>query len=332
MKKDYYYTLDTSQRRFSIDERYRNGLPKDPQRLPDIQPDERGCLIHLNSTYLDMIDSRFLTRGDMWASALLFVTDPVSIWMFCMSLYGIKILILNQVVGGAVILAIMICALVAFTVWANKIMLGHDFFTYTHYPIRFNRKTRMIHVFRHNGPGGVLSVPWDEAWFHIGQGSYHKVQLMDLRGQVMNGDAVVDSFAVGNCASDTEYLKQVWKFISIYMEQGPQALPRDNYIMISADDLGLYNQFIGACAYGKMLRQPLLRLLFTPLITITRWLVMKSCKVPVWPPEIEAESAIEQHDPYVWKEPEFKWSDLFKQDPEVSEKNMARLKRLGNLK
>jgi hypothetical protein len=45
-------------------------------------------------------------------------------------------------------------------------LLRKESFAYTHYPMRFNRKTRTVHVFRPNGT--VLSVPWDQLYFTLG--------------------------------------------------------------------------------------------------------------------------------------------------------------------
>jgi len=45
--------------------------------------------------------------------------------------------------------------------------LLQDCFNYTRRPIRFNRVDRKIYAFRHNGPGGVVSVPWDDAFLYV---------------------------------------------------------------------------------------------------------------------------------------------------------------------
>jgi hypothetical protein len=185
----------------------------------------------------------------------------------------------------------------------------------------------MIHVFRHNGPGGVLSVPWDEAYFHVGHGTYEE-ELLDLRGHVMNGDNVVDTFAVGNIFDAPEDIKRLWKFIVIYMEQGPQALPEDNSIMTTANR-SLRNQFFWGFWYCKnFFHIPLIEWIFIALITGMRWLIMKSCTAPVWPPEIEAESAIAPDDPYVWKEPAMSGQATRDKEAELRA-NRARAKRLG---
>lgn len=42
-------------------------------------------------------------------------------------------------------------------------MFFYGFFRFTHFPIRFNCKNRMVYVFRRNGT--VLTVPWATAFF-----------------------------------------------------------------------------------------------------------------------------------------------------------------------
>ncbi|MEM5277865.1 hypothetical protein VSR17_22870 [Cupriavidus taiwanensis] len=65
-----------------------------------------------------------------------------------------------------------------------------------------NRKNRMVYVFRPNGPGGVLTVPWHKACFHIGRSSPAAGSAshysFDLRCNVLGDQRMVrDTFAVG---------------------------------------------------------------------------------------------------------------------------------------
>ena len=64
MESGWFYPFDTP-RQFMPGERRREGLPRDPKRLGDVEADERGGLLHLNSTYLDIIDRWFRIRGGM---------------------------------------------------------------------------------------------------------------------------------------------------------------------------------------------------------------------------------------------------------------------------
>src|SRR5699024_5438726 len=97
-----------------------------------------------------------------------------------------------------------------------------EFFTYTHWPVRFNRKNRMVYVFKHNGPGGVLRVPFDEVYFHLGKSP--GTSNNDLRGEVLDGDIVVDTFAAGTAVGDKWMMANIWEFVLRYMEWGPESL------------------------------------------------------------------------------------------------------------
>ncbi|WP_143136389.1 DUF6708 domain-containing protein [Burkholderia ubonensis] len=224
-----------------------------------------------------------------------------------------------------------VVALILFSLMSWGVMrmikrtLGREFFSYSYFPIRFNRQTRMIHVFRHNGRNGVLSVPWDQVYFHIGKGEVNR-DLTDIRGHVMDGDNVIDTFAVGHFfGRDEQPVRQIWKFIVVYMEQGPQALPKDMVIGTSTSR-SWTNCFLWAKSYCDIfLPIPLVNWVATALVTCMRWLVMQSCKDPVWPAEIEATSAIEPNDPYQWAEPRF--TGEFAKDDKVWAAMLARAKR-----
>ncbi|CAB3751491.1 DUF6708 domain-containing protein [Paraburkholderia solisilvae] len=303
MESGFFYPFRTP-KQYSPGERRSGGLSLDLKRFDDVEADDRASLIHLNSTYLDMIDRSFTIRGGI--SSIL--ATVMGLGLAGIMLVVIFVLIIPGLENGRLsLLAGLFFFCVSVGLLCGDLLLtkrtvGREFFTYTHFPIRFNRKTRMIHVFRHNGPGGVLTVPWEHAYFHIGQGTQAR-SLLDLRGHVMDGDTVVDTFAVGNFFNTEEPIRQIWKFIVVYMEQGPQALPNDLFICTSTSTRWL-NCFLQANAYCDIfLRVPLIKWVFVALITGMRWLVMKSCREPAWPSEIVDESAIAPDDVYRWAEP-----------------------------
>ncbi|AXM14439.1 hypothetical protein BRN32_18390 [Xanthomonas oryzae pv. oryzae] len=175
-----------------------------------------------------------------------------------------------------------------------------------YYPIRFNRKTRKIYVFRENRDGGLLIVPWEEVFFHIGRGNDMKF-LRDIRGEILDGDIVKDTFALGHCAERDEPVKEMWEFIRRYMEEGPEAVaehPLDKYVELSVAPTWK-NCLISAVGFTNA-TTPFKRVLLFPFIgtfTVVRWLVFKSCKQPVFPPEVEAECQVEPNDPHIWPIP-----------------------------
>jgi hypothetical protein len=305
MESGFFYPFDTPDQ-ITASERFQDGLLRDPKQFDGVEADDRGSLIHLNSTCLDMIDRSFTIRGGIDSVLALLITF-VLVCAYLLTVLGAAIPDLEKgrisLTVFAMFFGFMSGALFVVLMLARR-TVGREFFTYTHFPIRFNRKTRMIHVFRHKGSGGVLSVPWDQAYFHIGKGTLAQ-SLLDLRGHVMDGDKVIDTFAVGNFFNTSEPIQQIWKFIVVYMEQGPQALPKDIHI-VKSPNVNLKNQFICATSYCNIfLPIPLIKWVFAALITGMRWVVMKSCKEPVWPSEIVAESAIAPDDIYHWGEPEF---------------------------
>ncbi len=186
------------------------------------------------------------------------------------------------------------------------VFLKNEFFRFVYYPIRFNRKTRKVYVFREKRDGGLLIVPWDEVFFHIGRGTDMKF-LRDIRGEILDGTIVKDTFALGHCAERDEPVKEMWEFIRRYMEEGPEAVaehPLDKYVELSVAPTWK-NCLISAVGFTNA-DTPFKRVLLSPFIgtfTVVRWLVFKSCKQPVFPPEVEAECTVEPNDPNIWPVP-----------------------------
>ncbi|RBF83378.1 DUF6708 domain-containing protein, partial [Xanthomonas oryzae] len=163
-----------------------------------------------------------------------------------------------------------------------------------------------IYVFREKRDGGLLIVPWEEVFFHIGRGTDMKF-LRDIRGEILDGEIVKDTFALGHCAERDEPVKEMWEFIRRYMEEGPEAVaehPLDKYVELSVAPTWK-NCLISAVGFTNA-TTPFKRVLLFPFIgtfTVVRWLVFKSCKQPVFPPEVEAECQVEPNDPHIWPIP-----------------------------
>ncbi|WP_425520766.1 DUF6708 domain-containing protein, partial [Xanthomonas oryzae] len=177
-------------------EEYNNILPG--KSIDGIFPAQRLALVSINSIFIDWIDRRFLYRG-MLGMSLMFLC---LLGFFAFSvLCAIKMLNGDGGVFGVVSLLPLIGCLALY-----GLFLKHEFFCHVYYPIRFNRKTRKIYVFREKRDGGLLIVPWDEVFFHIGRGNDMKF-LRDIRGEILDGDIVKDTFALGHCAERDEPVK-----------------------------------------------------------------------------------------------------------------------------
>jgi hypothetical protein len=276
----------------------------------DVIPEDGVGLIHFNSTCMEFVDRGFKLKGMSATLAFLFC-ELIVLGAF----FGGIFLARESTQEFSITTYFILAAgegtflFLAYFVWRN--LLRFDLFAYTHNPIRFNRKTGKIHVFRHNGPGGVLSVPWGDSglYFHIGHGMQNKV-LRDLRCHLLDASqSVQDTFTVGHSTDEDLRIVEQWEFIRRYMEQGPAHVvddPLDGMITLSLKP-SWKNCYMWVCfALGQSLF-PMRHVLF-PLygaLTLTRWLSFKTCKEPVWPTDIQTEGAMEPGDPHHWPEPEF---------------------------
>lgn len=305
-------------------------------RTSGVEPFSWSALVRFNSTYAEFIDRRYRLRGMVASTAgLLCVVTMIGLMAVLIPAGNARLgadvstwvhVFFSAVVGTACLAGVMVP-------WHYH--LRHDLFTYTYYPIRFNRKTRKVHVFRHNGPGGVLTVPFDEVFWHVGTGLQHTF-LRDVRGHVMDGDRIRDTFTVGHYFDDTqpERIAGLWEFIRRYMDEGPEAVaehPLDRCIDLSMTP-SWTNCYLWAAASMGGTFQSLRFVLFflyypiVGLLTLGRWLTLNSCKSPQWPAEIEAESRVASDDPHRWEEPTTLWE--FANRPGMMARERERLRKL----
>ena len=133
---------------------------KQKQRL-DIDEADDLSVIRFNSTYMEVVDKWFAWRGIPAMTGAAFAC--LSGWMplyWAYDLFAHPEKVAEEWPWFLLLLAIVFPFLLLFG-WIVK----KDAFRFTHYPIRLNRKTRMVHVFRTDST--VLSVSWDELFFCI---------------------------------------------------------------------------------------------------------------------------------------------------------------------
>jgi multisubunit Na+/H+ antiporter MnhG subunit len=267
----------------------------------------------MNSTYLESVDKWFGWKGTITALVLAFLAIFGALYVGLVHLSLTRAPDFQGETGDGTILTIVgliVLPFLAGFIW----LLFKDSFAYTHYPMRFNRKTRMVHVFRTNGT--VLSVPWDAIFFTLG----HMPQWEDweVRGHVLDPDGVTvrETFAlsyVGELAngdvdplqakfSDQDFVRAHWEFVRRYMEEGPQAVTTQvQFCMpISAQRESFKNGV--ERVFANIAAAPfLLYWLLFPLclaVSLARVIAMRTSKIPQWPAEVETTSTIEPGDPY----------------------------------
>ena len=171
-------------------------------------------------------------------------------------------------------------------------------FTLTHFPIRFNRKNRMVYVFRPKRRADILRVKWDDVFWHIRRnknkqfGSYNWF----VAGHVIAKDrkTVLETFAFGHVGGSPEEVYPQWEYVRRFMEEGANAVPPpETYLPIKGRREGFW---WGAQTLlfntPTVMVASLLLLPFTVLGVFARWLCMFTNRVPVWPADIDAECEV----------------------------------------
>jgi hypothetical protein len=216
----------------------------------------------------------------------------------------------SMMLGSGIAMSII----VFFVAWCGIWLLRKESFAYTHYPMRFNRKTRMVHVFRTNGT--ILSVPWDQIFFTLG--CMPPMDDWEVRGHVLDADGVTvrETFAlsyVGDISaedarngaaqfSSDDFVRAHWEFIRRYMEDGPQLLTGQVEFCMPVDVrrerlwMGVQRVFANIGGAPRSIFVTLAP--WCASVSLFRAIAMRTSKIPQWPAEIEAANFIVPQDPY----------------------------------
>ena len=259
-------------------------------------------VIRINSTCLELVDRLYFSRG----SGTLLAAFGFCMMFIASFLWPIfQLLFLGHHIKASSWLA-LIFAWAIFILplsWVTYKFLVLEVFNYTHYPIRFNRKNKTVYLFRNGKP--VLAVPWHDLEFvRISNGG--KPESWSIVGCTLADDGETVTHYIPLPVSNNwgpEYLEVYWEYIRCYMEE-------DDCVADLADIvtycLPVEKQkegwFFGLLYISKMTSRlgwlvnlPLFPFVF--LVSITRWLVMLTCHIPVWPPEVEEACRPDENDP-----------------------------------
>jgi hypothetical protein len=278
------------------------------QKQPlNINPHHQVSVIEMNSTYLESVDKWYGEKGTITALMLILVL------IFSVGSSAMLYVAVNRDPAdgsGNKDLAIMIFVgittlpLISAAIWG----LLKESFAFTHYPMRFNRKTRMVHVFRTNGT--ILTAPWDDIFFTLMQVD-HGYKFWNIMGHVIGDDniTITESFALSvtsdGSSDGIKILRSHWEFMRRYMESGPEAvtgqvefcLPINN----RRESIRVATRRLFGESDGNGMRAfpiNIFSLVFYTIVWPFRFIAMITSKLPRWPADIESASAIEIGDPY----------------------------------
>ena len=302
------------------------------------QPWYQMAVIRMNSTYLECVDRMFEERGMNSALGIIFQIPPI--WL----LIAISLITIDnwpslphdermeQTLSIIGMTAMFSPVFLIFT-WLIKL----DWFQYTHYPIRFNRKTRKVYIFRRDGT--AWSASWDKLYFTIITQSFDRrrvgMLLLDREwtdectgfleaGKIRLKDpetiARIDKINIAMEEAvvleqvflpfitnkyDTERLCSLFEFIRRYMDgDDAQVAELAKQIDYAPNIVDKRESFWGGAHYmdvmftGRYLHLRIGYYLTTlPFYIVGRWIAMHTCKIPRWPEEVEQECQFEPDDP-----------------------------------
>ncbi|MDR2208595.1 MAG: hypothetical protein LBE22_06460 [Azoarcus sp.] len=264
-------------------------------------------VIKMNSTYLECVDKFFLDKGIISGGGVVLVAILIIFYLGTLSIIADRwqgvmrskedlyfMIYLTLLWGGAVI---YIC-----------FFLRNEMFRYTHYPIRFNRKNRMVYVTRLDGT--VMAESWDKLFFTEGEcgGKFAGFgETRDIRGHRLaeDGKTVLETFALPHYSDVRAYHRfAVWEFIRRYMEEGPEQLMRRVPMVNDVADRRerFWAGFMHHYEFIQVHSGEFFALLSSPVLllhAVGRWLAILTSKIPVWSAEVEAACQIDPNDPYV---------------------------------
>ncbi|MGQ7246797.1 DUF6708 domain-containing protein [Halomonas sp. V046] len=255
-------------------------------------------VIKINSSYVEVVDRWYCIRGfSAWMGGVIGIPPLVFSLLFLFSSFKEEGVML--VTGVLFSLVLFLFSLVGW--W----LMRHDILRLTHYPVRLNRKTRKVYVFRHDG--SVFCVDWDRLFIFLVPDSSSVFNSSDIRAHVLgeDGQTVTDTFAIGYpFLGDDAGAMKLWEYIRRYMEdpEGVKICSDIAEICMPIDGRREGVRFGLIRTFSSMVKWPFFgQFLFSPIwsmTTIGRWVAMYTSKVPHWPEEIEAACPIDPDDPY----------------------------------
>jgi hypothetical protein len=262
------------------------------------------AVIKMNSTYLECSDKWFREKGSI-AGPLLVLNAPALFSMFYIPIsliFQFPDLSAGERMEG-VLAALFIVFMCGTVLWIGKYFFKKEFFRYTHCPVRFNRKTRKVYLYRDDGT--IMVEDWDKLFFYVSAvGMNLDEQEVRFHRLAEDRETVLDTFTLPSRDSKNgPYVLALWEFVRHYMENGPADLVKNvPFVNDVADRKETFwdgFQTLQASSAGSYAALALIVAPINLWFALGRWIAMRTCKIPVWPNEIEAECVIEPNDPYI---------------------------------
>lgn len=307
------------------------------QEQTNVEPLALNSTIWFNSTYMELVDKIYHERGTVTFFGLM-ICIPVIIFVIAIYIICLKKIPAEtfDIIDLLFILFTTISCM-GLIYFVYLFLLKQDTFSYTHYPIRFNRKNKMVYSFRPDGTVGKYR--WDDLYVALMVSKQdirqpHK-STYDVRFNVLDTHRVItDAFALPYCHEvqydpDQLVYRGLWEYVRRYMEERmidsyntvDQLLPlrhqRETFwqsIKLGWEILGhgtsttlkknkqtgVYEENIEEQNKSGVISLLIHGLFFNLIMTamLGRYAIAKLAKRPVWPKWVEEECQVDADDPY----------------------------------
>lgn len=254
-------------------------------------------VIKMNSLFMDTVNRFYKDTGWITLGGIVML----SLCLWCLGLVVFSSIPFSRKLNYSLLLLLLSSPFVGFGIY----VFFKESFSWTHYPIRFNRERQLLHVFRRDG--SVLTVPWNEVFFTLGRSMSTGGRYTDIRGHILDEDGITvrETFHMGTYGTERDVYRY-WEFIRRYMSppEGPgEIIDRLTYCLpIDGKREGykfgfwrLHAMWNGGSSFFGFPFIP-----FTFVLSLTRYLAMSTSKVPQWPQEVLAQnSEVADNDPYL---------------------------------
>ena len=302
-------------------------------------------VIKMNSTYLELVDKYYSDRG-----MFEFFTVIMFFLFFSVPFILMYLLFFNPISRPDTFpeLFMLIFAVITSSVMARWFygFLRKSFFTWTHYPVRFNRKTKMVHVFKVGGT--ILSVPWNDIFFTRGRAGYGTLPEWSIDGHILadDGKTVIDTFSLGFSSTRRELVKN-WAFVRSYMEVEDCLPDLADIVVLCPPVAEKRESYLFGLLYmiriESRLLWPITALAFPLFLagSVVRFIVMRTCKIPRWSQEVEEACEVSADDPinlsaannprHIWRyvlanQPQEEYNALYQRQTQAVERLREKVK------
>jgi hypothetical protein len=264
-----------------------------------VEPLSGWTTIRVNSTFIEVVDKYFPWRGaaTLFLSPLIILSGGLAIALLISRLRSLDEAS-ESLVGPLfdLVFFLLFAGAACVVAWAVR----PEFFAYTHYPVRLNRKNKMVYVFRSNRAGGVLAVPWDEVFWRIAPCDRLRKRAVEnyyyeVRGHLLEADGVTvrDTFSVGLCDTEYKLVEGQWELLRKFMVGGPAQVGPQELLPLAGRREGFW--FGMWCVAREFYWNVPALLLASPFWAsegLARKLAMLTCRQPRWPADVEAACAV----------------------------------------